>query len=508
MKVLSREGYELNVEDAVWVLSRDVTIHLEWVRESLDGDLRDGFLRVACWYASKFAPGTVMTALGGFRKLITFLTRRADRVLCVGPIDLINYRNSLSERERCRLPAFVTLLRHWVRIQAPGIDRDVLKTICAWKDKSSPKGVAVRTRCSKKGPLSQLEYEGLTDRLVQAFSDRSVSLGSYVLADFLVSTGRRPCQLGDIKLADIKRPDGGVEEECGLVVLVPRRKQACTWRSEFKPAYLTHERAAPMLELVEYITRCMRRFWPALSNEDIEQAPLFPAWRTVRRARGLPLTEVRQRLRSEAFHIRTATITARLERTVARLEVPSERTRKSLHVFPLRLRRTVATRAAREGLGTIVIAELLDHTDDQNVRVYTENVPEHLAVIDAAVAAQLAPIVQAFSGMLVDKEAEALRGNDIASRIRCDSGSNMGTCGSFGFCGANAPLACYTCKAFQPWLDAPHREVLDRLVQERGRIRTITMDDSIAAINDRTIIAVSQVIGLCERRKAELRGHD
>jgi len=140
--------------------------------------------------------------------------------------------------------------------------------------------------------------------------------------------------------------------------------------------------------------------------------------------------------------------------------------------------------------------------------VYTENVPEHVAAIDAAVAAQLAPIVQAFSGMLVDKEAEALRGNDIASRIRCDSGSNVGTCGSFGFCGAIAPLACYTCKAFQPWLDAPHREVMDRLVQERGRIRTITMDDSIAAINDRTIIAVSQVICLCEQRKTELRDHD
>lgn len=205
--------------------------------------------------------------------------------------------------------------------------------------------------------------------------------------------------------------------------------------------------------------------------------------------------------------MRTGSITGRLERTVARLEVPSERTRKSLHVFPLRLRRTVATRAAREGLGTVVIAELLDHTDDQNARVYTENVPEHVAAIDAAVASQLAPIVQAFSGMLVDKEAEALRGNDIASRIRCDSGSNVGTCGSFGFCGASAPLACYTCKAFQPWLDAPHHEVLERLFQERERIRSITMDDSIAAINDRTIVAVSQVIGLCARRKAELHRH-
>ena len=507
MKVLSREGYELDVGDTTWVLSRDVTVNLASVRESLDGELRDGFLSVASWYASKFAPGTVEAALREFGKLIAFLTHRADRVVCLCPTDLINYRNTLSEQEQCRLSALVTLLRHWARLQAPGIDKEVLKTICKWKVKSSPKGVAVRTRCPKKGPLSQLEYEGLTDRLVQAFSDRAVSLGSYVLTDFLISTGRRPSQLGDIKLVDIERPDASVQEECGLIVLVPRRKQGRTWRSEFKPAYLNHEKAAPMVELVEHTTRRMKRLWPALSQDDIDQAPLFPSWRNVRRARGLPLAEVRQRLRSEAFHMRTGSITGRLERTVARLEVPSERTGKSLHVFPLRLRRTVATRAAREGLGTVVIAELLDHTDDQNARVYTENVPEHVAAIDAAVAAQLAPIVQAFSGMLVDKEAEALRGNDIASRIRCDSGSNVGTCGSFGFCGASAPLACYTCKAFQPWLDAPHHEVLERLFQERERIRSITMDDSIAAINDRTIVAVSQVIGLCARRKAELHRH-
>jgi len=156
----------------------------------------------------------------------------------------------------------------------------------------------------------------------------------------------------------------------------------------------------------------------------------------------------------------------------------------------------------------LIIAELLDHTDDQNARVYTENVPEHVTAIDEAVARQLAPIAQAFSGVLVDRESDALRGSDPTSRIRTDGGAGVGTCGMYGFCGALAPIACYTCKSFQPWLDGPHQEVLDGLLAERDRIQEITRDESIAAINDRTVIAVAEVVRRCTEREKELGAMD
>jgi hypothetical protein len=92
---------------------------------------------------------------------------------------------------------------------------------------------------------------------------------------------------------------------------------------------------------------------------------------------------------------------------------------------------------------------LLNRSDDQNARVYTENVPEHVNAINEAIARQLAPLAQAFAGVLVDQEADAIRGKDRASRVRADSGNGTGSCGHFGFCGALAPIACYTCKHFQ-----------------------------------------------------------
>jgi hypothetical protein len=146
---------------------------------------------------------------------------------------------------------------------------------------------------------------------------------------------------------------------------------------------------------------------------------------------------------------------------------------------------------------------LLDHSDTQNVHVYTENVPEHLDAIDAAVARQLAPLAQAFAGVLIQGETEAVRGDDPTSRIRADNGAVTGICGHFGFCGALVPIACYTCKFFQSFLDGPHRLMLEGLLAERERVLRVTGDKTIAAINDRTIFAVAEVMRRCEEVKKE-----
>ncbi len=57
---------------------------------------------------------------------------------------------------------------------------------------------------------------------------------------------------------------------------------------------------------------------------------------------------------------------------------------------------------------------------------------------------------------------------------------------------------------FQPWVDGPHQIILDELIEERERLKGITGDIQYAAINDRTILAVAEVIQRCEQRKEEL----
>ena len=233
--------------------------------------------------------------------------------------------------------------------------------------------------------------------------------------------------------------------------------------------------------------------------------PLFPDYFRIGQVDSL--FEFRALLTSDKLHIASAKVTDTLQFVVAASNIKSERTGDELSINARRFRYTTGTtgtRAAREGFGELVIAELLDHSDTQSSGVYIKNIPEHVERLDAAVGFQLAPYAQAFAGVLVDSENDAERGNDPSSRIRTEEGSNIGTCGEHGFCGANVPIPCYTCIHFQPWLDGPHKEVYQDLLKERERVKDITGDIEVAAILDRSIVAVADVIIRCEKRLSEL----
>jgi len=177
----------------------------------------------------------------------------------------------------------------------------------------------------------------------------------------------------------------------------------------------------------------------------------------------------------------------------------SERTGEQINLNPQRFRYSLGSDMDREGYGVGVIAAALDHEDHQNAGVYVGMSEAMAHRLDAKIGPLLAPLAQAFSGVIVANEQEAVRGNDPSSRIRTIDGSdNVGTCGNFAYCGANAPISCYTCAKFHPWRDGPHEEILADLYQERDEILRITHDTTMASVNDRTILAVEEVARRCK----------
>lgn len=115
-------------------------------------------------------------------------------------------------------------------------------------------------------------------------------------------------------------------------------------------------------------------------------------------------------------------------------------------------------------------------------------------------------------GIIIEDESKAERGDDPASRIRNPEiasikGRGVGTCGKYGFCGAYAPIACYTCRKFQAWLDAPHETVLEELILKREKTLEQTGDERIAFVNDRTILAVAEVVQKCKELKLKEADH-
>ncbi len=501
---MSLDNYRFAPNSRKWKLSRDVLLNLEWVDEVLAEPLRTGFISALSNYARiNSAKGTKAIAWR-FKRFVLHVSTGNDGISSISPEMIISYRGTLNRQTEYYLGSVSGFLKKWHALGFPGLSDSVVSLLKNMRLKGAIKGLAVQTLDPIKGPLSDLEYESLNQCLLDSFERGDIGLEDFVLVVLFIATGRRPIQLGDLKSLDFieGRSSDGLSE---FVLNVPRRKQQGTWRMAFRPVALTPEIGIALRSLILENTARVEKELPAVSELEKGMLPIFPNWEMVQQCSAEPKSRLYEIFESDALHRPTSALSRRFGKSIKFLEVVSERTGETLHLFPLRLRRTLATRAAREGYGSLVIAELLDHTDDQNARVYTENVPEHVDAINEAVAFQLAPLAQAFAGVLVDHREDAIRGDDPNSGVRSDSGEGVGTCGHHGFCGGLAPVACYTCKSFQPWLDGPHEEVLQGLLSERERIQQITRDNTMTTINDRTIFAVAEVVRRCEERREELR---
>jgi integrase len=500
----SLSGYAFDPHSRKWRISHDNVIYLSWIDDFLNSSLQSGYLSSLQYYAENYSAAHASNLSDRFRAFAKYTYGKRGLVNRVTADDLINYRSILDREHEWYLAAIKGFLKSWAELGYFGIDEDVPALLDSWKLRGNIKGRAVQTLSLKDGPLSDLEFEAMRQKLIDAFEVGAIGIDDFVLVELFMVTGRRPAQLGDLKARDLveaKSTDGLSE----FILNVPRRKQrGVSWRERFKAFALVPEIGISLKALIDKNRKSFCSNSGIASLKCVDEMPIFPNWGVVEKAlKDSSLEEVCSLLKSQQFHLVTNEFRTRLDKIVAILNVPSERTGKRLRIFPTRLRRTLATRAAREGYGELIIAELLDHSDTQSAHVYTENVPEHVDAINEAVARQLAPFAQAFSGMLVDCEGDAVRGDDLSSRVKSRHGS-VGTCGHYGFCGALGPIACYTCRQFQPWLDAPHEAVLAVLLSERERIKTITRDSTIAATNDRTIVAVTEVIQRCEERHAQL----
>jgi hypothetical protein len=110
------------------------------------------------------------------------------------------------------------------------------------------------------------------------------------------------------------------------------------------------------------------------------------------------------------------------------------------HANAKRFRHTLAKRAHDDGADIYVLAQLLDHSDTQNVKVYTEGGPEIVERLNRTMVLELAPLAQAFAGKLVNRNDPDARAGGISKRIHeraLPDGNGkeaLGTCGLDSFC--------------------------------------------------------------------------
>ena len=481
--VTTRSGVIFNPNKSRWAY-RDGCLTMSMNFSSLNGisnQLLLGVKKTLIWYAENMSPSHTVNMFHFMKHFFRIISSNVS-LSEVTSVDILNYRSRLGENSRWRVSSLAGFFKRWYDLKIPGVSKDVVDLLRDIRLKGCNKGAAVLTMDPFIGPFTNLERNALHVALDSSFVRGDLDIADYLLGALVAIFGQRTSQYSYLKVCDVlneKRYDG-----TSVVVLrIPRAKQRGQLpRSDFKERALIPQVGTL---LVNYAENVEKAFVGRL--KDPRQAPLFPDTRELSDYQG-----------GLEFHRTSGWVKERVKNVFENLNVHSERTGELMNIAPIRFRRTLGTQAAIEGHGPLVIAELLDHSDLQNVGVYVSATPEIIERIDRAVAIKLAPLAQAFAGILVDAKAEQdiPHGLRITAPKQSKDFSPVGSCGQHGFCGFAAPIACYTCSSFRAWLDGPHEEILEYLVAERDRLMSV--DVRIASVNDRTILAIAQVVEMCE----------
>lgn len=486
----SRDGYMVDLLGDRWRLSKDIDIAIGDQCKIFPGDSYT-LRRVLAFYARSSSPSHVKNLterLGHYVKALN-----GAEVFSVESV--ISYRASLDKPRAWYLSTLRGLMRQWARLGYSDVPTETLVLLKNLRIKGNEKGRAVQSQCPDDGPLTDNEMQGIVESTTHCFAANVLTLTEAAMLMTFAMTGRRPSQVSALKLKDLVSLGGK------FFINFPRAKQRnMGWRSSFKKFLVIEDLWLMLNEQAKYVRSMFATILDVkvMSVHLDGELPLFPNLKE-------DLASVRDSefLKSDRLHIPASEISRIVVEAGEKINVISERTGRPLHLNPSRFRYTLGTNLAGEGKGVYVIAEALDHSDIQNAGVYVKNLPDIVERIDKAVAMQLAPYAQIFRGAVISSEKQAFRGGDRSSRIS-DGHVNLGSCGSYGFCGALTPVACYTCAHFQPWMDGPHERVLDGLIRERERVKDLTGDLKVVSANDRLIYAVSDVIHRCRVAKGEI----
>ncbi|OZB69556.1 MULTISPECIES: site-specific integrase [unclassified Thiomonas] len=440
-----------------------------------------------------FAKGSSTNHLGNlFQAFTHFLANRKETtpLTDITAQEVSNYSAGLKAHEKGRLGTLNVLLQKWGALRLDGVEPECIRYLRERRKPGNEKGAAVRTRNPVEGPFSEAEYTALYKAVDAAYGAGELALWFVILTRLLFACGGRISQYASLKVKDF-RADGSAFA-LGLPQVKTREAHA---RMSFKVFDLSPQTGRL---LTEYIGRLKAEGHDA-------DAALFPEAEVMMKGS-------QKTLRPEGDmyfgHCTSQALSRVFSTAIGSIAPPSDRLDfEPIPVNPRRFRYTFGTRLAEEGASKIVIADRLGHTDLQNVDVYFEASPKIIENIDNAMDAQLAPLANAFRGRLVEDEEHSTHKGAPGSRI-IDfrvSKNPVGSCGGKGQgCEFNKPVACYTCFKFEPWLDAPHEKILQRLTKERSGFSN---DDRMSAVNDDAILAVRQVMAECaqvyEQRKSE-----
>ena len=483
-KVITRGGYVFDPRPDVWTITslQARTARLDFtMNELVESNLIVLLKMTLIDVIEKQSYSHSVNLWGRFCEFYRAVIAGRESIIQIQIDHLINFRATLTNATVWKLALVRVLIERGDVLGYSVATPEALAYLNDAVIPGNPKGNDVRTLDPGKGPFTTVELEGLNAALNDGYVDGMVSLLDFAVCHLLLAFGMRATQIAAMKERDLIIAVAGDGSEV-FSLMIPRAKQRGeNPRGSFKVRPCDGRLGSLLMELLAHNARvkpaCAEPStgWPLLLHGKVGDVPGF-----------------------EYHHSASEVGTVIL------------RTFKS--VFPIhanskRFRHTLAKRANDDGADIYVIAELLDHSDIQNAKVYTEGSPDIIDRLNRNMAMELAPVAQAFAGLLITREDIDARRAGPGKRIhdRALPGGKgsvpLGNCGMHGFCGLLRPIACYTCRNFRPWVDGPHGDVLDALIADREDQRGRGYSPRIFGLHDRTITAVARVVQLCEERQ-------
>ncbi len=206
-------------------------------------------------------------------------------------------------------------------------------------------------------------------------------------------------------------------------------------------------------------------------------------------------------------------ITLAMRRFAQAADLVSPRTQQRLRLNARRFRFSIATHMAEEGASLFHIAEVLDHSDTQNVKVYVETASSIADSAARATDGALMPLVRRFQGRIVDSDDAASLSHQKVPAVALYLGIPHLDVGGIGYCGRDAageglcqllpPLSCYLCPSFAALQTGPHRQMLES-IDEFLRGQEPVSDRRILLQLDQVRTAIRQVIQGIDTQKTIL----
>lgn len=360
----------------------------------------------------------------------------------------------------------------------------------------NPKGEAVRIEDPEFGPLHRfLELPLLISALKSDNGEGLENAQQKAVVALLIAFGRNPANLIFLRESDIIRLTPEYEDPCYIIRMPRIKKRFISPRDDLLDEYLDPYFGQIIVELLDYNKSVLLEFEERVFISPQER-PLFINL-------NLNKAAILSKDIDNIFNLTSSDITRLLAEFIKRHDIISPLTNELMHVTPRRLRYTLATGLAAEGISKRELARILDHTDTQHVNVYFEMAGKIVEHLDKAMAKRFSNYLNFFKGKLIDSEEEAVNAERDDKHLKFIDEQNpmvqsdIGVCGESKVCHLDPPYSCYLCPKFQPYRHADHEFVLECLLAGREERFKKYENTRLGIQLDEVIAAVAQVAKLC-----------